>query len=312
MLAVRVQGGLGNQIFQYLFALELKERFPEADVAIDLNSYNRFRPHNGYELEKWEEQDPRIRRLTGREFFRITGKLPYIGSRTLQASTAPAAKVLCKLTGGMNRCVDLINRALPEKGNTVRQEYTDGYPDIDLNSLDPAADRYFDGTWFSQQLSKTVLQERFRFRPMVDPEFPELRAQLKQETAVSIHIRHGDYPAWGYELLSDRYYREAIGYMKERLADPSFYIFSDDPEYARTVIAPMCGKKVTVIERKAMADGCLDMQLMASCSNHIIANSTFSLAAWELSRKDGLLVAPRTWIHGNTTWDIPNCHYLNA
>ena len=37
MLAVRVQGGLGNQIFQYLFALELKERFPEADVAIDLN-----------------------------------------------------------------------------------------------------------------------------------------------------------------------------------------------------------------------------------------------------------------------------------
>ena len=58
MLAVRIQGGLGNQIFQYLLALELKEQFPEADVAIDLNSYNRFRPHNGYELEKWVERDP--------------------------------------------------------------------------------------------------------------------------------------------------------------------------------------------------------------------------------------------------------------
>ena len=312
MLAVRIQGGLGNQIFQYLLALELKEQFPEADVAIDLNSYNRFRPHNGYELEKWVERDPRIRELTGREHFRVTGKLPYLGSRRLLARVTPLAKITRKLIGGMNRCIDLINRSLPEKGNTVCQEYTDGYPAIRMDALDPGTDHYFDGTWFSQQLSETVLQQRFRFKPAEDPEFPGLKDRMAQEASVSIHIRHGDYPAWGYEVLSDRYYHEAIGYMKEQLTDPSFYIFSDDPEYARTVIAPMCGSKVTLIERKDPSGACLDLQLMAACRDHIIANSTFSLAAWEFSRKEGLLVAPRTWIHGNTTWDIPKCHYLDA
>lgn len=310
MLVVRIQGGLGNQIFQYLFALELKQRFPEAEVCIDLDSYRRYRPHNGYELERWVVTDPRIRAVTMAEHLRLTGHLPNVGSRRLLASSSPAAKLLCKLTGATNRCIDLVNRLLPEKPGIIRQEYTQGYPQVDISKLDPDRDHYFDGTWFNQSFSETVLQGRFLEQS--DAEYPGLAEKLRSQEAVSIHIRHGDYTAWGYELLTDSYYRSAIALIREQVKDPAFYIFSDDPGHAVNVIAPMCGGNVTVMDRKNKADACLDLQLMACCPHHIIANSTFSLAGWTFSSKKGLLIAPRTWINGNRTWEIPNCHYLDA
>jgi len=310
MFAVRIQGGLGNQIYQYLFALELKERFPGTEVCIDLDSYRRYRPHNGYELERWVAMDPRIRTVTWAEHLRLTGQLPWVGSRRLLASPSPAARLIRKATGAINRCIDLVNRLLPEKPGIIRQEYTHGYPQVDISGLDPERDHYFDGTWFSQSFSEQILQGRFPEK--TDTEFPGSAEKLRSQEAVSIHIRHGDYPAWGYEVLSDGYYRRAIALIRERVKDPAFYIFSDDPGYAANVIAPMCGGDATVVNRESKADAFLDLQLMACCTHHIIANSTFSLAGWTFSSKEGLLIAPRTWINGNRTWEIPDCHYLDA
>ena len=310
MFAVRIQGGLGNQIFQYLFALELKKQHPDVKVCIDLNSYNRFDPHNGYELKKWIVMNPEIGTLTGWEHFRLTGQLPYVGSRKLMASAASGAKLLRKFTGAVNRCIAFANRFLPKKPGVICQEYTHGYPQVVPENLDPASDLYFDGTWFSQTVSPAVLREGLCFRPQEDSEFLRLARQLAGETSVGIHIRHGDYPAWGYEVLSEEYYRNAITYMLEQLDEPRFYIFSDDPEFARTVVAPMCEGRAVVMDRNNAKNACLDLQLMTYCRHHIIANSTFSYVAWLLSDRQGLLIAPKTWINGNTTWDIPHCHYL--
>lgn len=48
-ISVVFGGGLGNQMFQYAFVLALRSR--GHCVTIDTSIYNRFKPHNGYELD---------------------------------------------------------------------------------------------------------------------------------------------------------------------------------------------------------------------------------------------------------------------
>ena len=61
MKIVNIIGGLGNQMFQYAFAVALKAKYPNEEVFIDTQHYknafikvyhgNNFY-HNGYEIDK--------------------------------------------------------------------------------------------------------------------------------------------------------------------------------------------------------------------------------------------------------------------
>ena len=51
MKIVNIIGGLGNQLFQYAFAVALQEEFPEEEVKICIKSFKGYPLHNGYELD---------------------------------------------------------------------------------------------------------------------------------------------------------------------------------------------------------------------------------------------------------------------
>ena len=61
MIIVCFGNGLGNQMFQYAFYLELKHRYPEADIKMDINAI-KCNAHNGFELA----------RIFGKEFYAAT------------------------------------------------------------------------------------------------------------------------------------------------------------------------------------------------------------------------------------------------
>ena len=51
MFVVRIQGGLGNQLFQYNFALYLKEKYPQAKLFINTSSFKIDSIHGGFMIE---------------------------------------------------------------------------------------------------------------------------------------------------------------------------------------------------------------------------------------------------------------------
>ena len=51
MKIVRIIGGLGNQMFQYALLVALRETFHE-EVLMDVGTFDSYRLHNGFELER--------------------------------------------------------------------------------------------------------------------------------------------------------------------------------------------------------------------------------------------------------------------
>lgn len=104
---------------------------------------------------------------------------------------------------------------------------------------------------------------------------------------VAIHVRRGDYVgnAFYVDLFADDYYQRA---MKE-LPNQKFLVFSDDIKWC---------KKQKIFKDCEFSEGLTeeaDLNLMASCTGHIISNSSFSWWAAYLSPNQGKVVAPLKW-----------------
>ena len=74
-------------------------------------------------------------------------------------------------------------------------------------------------------------------------------------------------------ICTDSYYKSAEGYIRDRVTNPHFYLFSDAPAYLREHYK---GEEYTVVDWNHGADSFYDMELMSCCKHNICANSTFS------------------------------------
>ncbi len=52
MKIVNIIDGLGNQMFQYAFAIALQHQYPEEDVFIDISHFQGYLLHSGFELQR--------------------------------------------------------------------------------------------------------------------------------------------------------------------------------------------------------------------------------------------------------------------
>lgn len=131
--------------------------------------------------------------------------------------------------------------------------------------------------------------------------------QLQEECSVAVHVRRGDYLNPGtYEnfgrFCTKEYYDKAIELLKSRLLNPKFYFFSDDMDYVRKEYS---GDNFVYVDRNTDIDSWQDLYLMSKCQHHIIANSTFSYWAAQLSAnksENHIVIAPKRWY----VWDDPN------
>jgi hypothetical protein len=119
-----------------------------------------------------------------------------------------------------------------------------------------------------------------------------------------IHVRRTDYTLpQSIEIhgnLGMKYYNRAMNYIRERVSDAKFFVFSDDPEWCRANF-PDCqivGHNKPGTKAGGPGQEHEDIWLMSMCENAIIPNSTFGWwGAW-LGRSK-TVIAPKIWLWSN-------------
>ncbi|MCM2282477.1 MAG: alpha-1,2-fucosyltransferase [Bdellovibrionaceae bacterium] len=122
-----------------------------------------------------------------------------------------------------------------------------------------------------------------------------------REDSVALHVRIGDYLTDArtqqvHGLLSADYYRRAIECIRQKVSRPRFLVFSDTPKSAVAMLSTLLepGEYEVFSER-----GYSDLQeffMMRACRHHVVANSSYSWwAAWSSQSVDGVKVAPAQW-----------------
>ena len=157
--------------------------------------------------------------------------------------------------------------------------------------------RYLFGYWQDEQYFvdiQDVVRNSFNFVG-VDERNDEIAKEMLSCNSVSLHIRRGDYNEFGMTLIGKDYYKNAIQYIKERVDNPVFYIFSDDIEESKAIADEM-HINYQLISHNRGNSSYKDMFLMSRCRHNIIANSSFSWwGAWLNNNSGKIVVAPQIW-----------------
>ncbi len=165
-------------------------------------------------------------------------------------------------------------------------------------------DMYLSGYFACEKYYADILydlREKIQFPKSSNPENLRLAAEMKEQEAVSVHIRRGDYlngenAAMFGNICTDAYYQSAFEYIRQQCGKAHFYIFSDDAEYAGKHYA---GPEYTVVDINHGKDSFYDMWLMSQCRHNICANSTFSFWGARLNpNEDKIMIRPT--VHKNS------------
>lgn len=277
-MIVKLSGGLGNQMFQYAFgkAAALKTGLSVVyDYSAILNDKNPLTTKRNFELEVFTCEVPLVNKKSVPEIL--------IGKENL------IKKVLFKLAVSLG-FIRMIRDPHPFC--------------FDAGIMDRLEDRsYIEGYFQTQQYFAPFEEEIrrcFTFQREMSSNSVKYRNEILGCNAIAIHIRRGDYAnnpeiTKIYGCCSDSYYKRAIELVTERINNPHFFIFSDEPEWVKKQDW-FRDYRVTFVEGNSGANSYEDMWLMSLCKHNIIANSSFSWwGAWLNRNKKKLVIAPEKW-----------------
>jgi hypothetical protein len=190
------------------------------------------------------------------------------------------------------------------KSSSVRERHFHFDPEI----LQLRGSFHLDGYWQSEKYfadAEEAIRKDFSFREAADPANAALAAQIQAVQAVSVHVRRGDYVSnrviglrHGSSTLD--YYQAALEVVQGRVVEPHYFVFSDEPQWAKDNLK-IAGPAVYV-EHNGPDHGCRDLQLMALCRHHVIANSSFSWwGAWLAQHAGQTVIAPKAWFNSADT-----------
>lgn len=274
MIIIKVNGGLGNQLQQY--ALYEKFKSLGKNVKLDLS---------------WFQSEKQNRDL----------ELVYFPNIQYETSTADEVRAII---GSRN----LAQKAMERLGFKERKYYVEHQmydPNI-FNLEEAVLEGYFACEAYYNDII-SILWDRLRFPDSSNVQNHNLKEQMDSCNSVSIHIRRGDYlSAENFNIFSgictEEYYQSAIAYIEQHVENPHYFVFSDDPEFAKEKYKT---DNYTVVDVNHGKNSFYDCYLMSQCKYNICANSTFSFWGARLNQYSQKIVIRPLKQRTNCDWYDP-------
>ncbi|MFD2872299.1 alpha-1,2-fucosyltransferase [Mucilaginibacter ximonensis] len=267
MIIVKLQGGLGNQMFQYATgrALAIKHNVPMFldQSFLERNNVSR----NGFTARKY-----------GLDIFNI---------------------VSSRITA------QIIDRYFEKNPDSIMINYKELPVSFDKTFRVLPSSVYISGNWQSPKYFANIssdIRQEFTFKYFeFDPDFKLIADEISEKTSVAIHLRRGDYiPEKGspqiYFICDKSYYFKAMSFIRERFPHAAFFVFSDDIKWSKDHFK-FDHFDVNFVYNEKFTDW-QEMFLMSKCKHNIMANSTFSWwAAWLNDNNNKVIIAPKNWFN---------------
>ncbi|CAM8657789.1 Fut1_Fut2_like domain containing protein [Comamonadaceae bacterium] len=290
-VVARIEGGLGNQLFQYAAARSLADRL-QCGLLLDLRGIaeNGDRP---YQLDLYGIRAEVADRQT------LTALPAWRSSRAgrIQQSLSFIVPALVRSPVFWPQSF-----AYDERIEWLRHPvYMVGYWQTE---------RYF--AWNRQRLLQDLT---LRSAASADSDWAEI---IRNCNSVSLHVRRGDYvsnpnAAQNHGTCDLDFYQHSVASLLEQQPDLEVFVFSDEPQWAADHLrlpAP-----IHIVDANPPDRGHLDLELMSACRHHVLANSSFSWwGAWLCVQPGQTVYAPDRWFANPSvdTRDIipPHWHRL--
>ena len=269
MIITKLQGGLGNQMFQYACGRSLSIELGE-NLKVDISSYD---GNNSRDTKRYFSLD------------HYNAVIDVASPEDINdAEKALAPSLATKI---IKKSLSLVGAPMPEPTfGSIRQNKT----------------KYLSGFWQSENYFKShsdsIRKDLTLKEPLGEKTKFILNDIINRDNTVALHVRRGDYikdkaTREYHGICEPGYYRKAISYIVDKIGSPNIFIFSDDIGWAtKNIQFPFSTTYVSKPEIKDYEE----MHLMSNCQNHVIANSSFSWwAAWLNERKDKIVIAPEKW-----------------
>lgn len=275
MILIYLQGGLGNQLFQYATGRALAD-LHGASLKLVTRGYKRSKELRSFKLHH----------------FRIKATIAsYRDERRIMLSN-PLRYL----------------RPHPQRPRVVQRHFH-----FDPAILKAPDNICLLGYWQSEKYFLNVesdLRRELLLRHELGGDNLALSRLISGVNAVSIHVRRGDYVSDPvrrayHGTCSPAYYQKAIKRMTGTVTAPHFFIFSDDMAWAKDHLDT--GYPTTFVGINSEDHDYEDFRLMSLCRHHIIANSSFSWwGAWLSNHPRKVVIAPQRWFKqtGHDTRDL--------
>lgn len=264
MIIVKIWGGIGNQLFQYVLGQYLHYCYHQ-EVKYDDNSFVSTDKLRKRELDAidsvitWDNHCSfsKYRGIKGRFLrycYQLLPKHHYIG----------------------------INEKIPKR-------------------LYDNNEYFFQAYWQDYKYYKWLIDNvpSFKVRSKNFPkELNEIKTMIEScPQSASIHIRRGDYfspeNVSVYGVCTEDYYHKAISLIKNKESKVRFFVFTDDIEWVKENI--QLDDNMFIVPNYDISQFAY-IELMSLCRHHIISNSSFSWWGAVLNEQNGaMVICPSKW-----------------
>lgn len=282
MVIVNIFGGLGNQMFQYALGRNL---------AYKLKTTLKFNYTVNLTRTDFDPND-------------ITSIFDILNVKDAKASKQEIEKFI--LPYSKNYLIKSIQYIKKKLTYVFKEQYNIIYGTdfgFNKNILLNSHHCYLSGYWQSEKYFidiENLIREEFSIKIPMSENNLGIARNIESSESVSIHLRGRDYikkeATAKIHLTCDKeYYDRSITLIKERINNPIFFVFSDDPEWAKTFLK--IDGQFTFIEGNSWnKTNYEDLRLMSLCKHNIIANSSFSWwGAWLNKNSNKIIIAPKKW-----------------